>query len=374
MHRIAGHLQTYAWGVPGGLREWQSGAELASADPQRPEAELWFGAHPNGASALLDSERNETLRDAVDPDEAPVLVKLLAAAHPLSIQIHPSADLAEQIFAAQQAPDMPTLLADTLAKTEMLIALRPFSALQGLRDADLAEAILSAVGGPAMTAGNLLAAGNPAGAIRALLAIPTEQLPDLTASLPTAAQAAGLNPGGVKALELVADDYPGDPGVLVAALLDHQVLSAGEAVYVPAGVVHAYVQGTGVEVMTSSDNVLRLGLTPKVVAVDEALAALDPTLQPVRLSPEPTATADGGTTMTYAPVGAPFAVQRISGGTVSAPSGRYRLVLAVDGACDVTCGEQAFVLERGQAATVLAGEPAVEIVTAGTAFITTDAP
>ncbi|MGV1036739.1 MAG: mannose-6-phosphate isomerase, class I [Candidatus Nanopelagicales bacterium] len=374
MHRIAGHLQTYAWGVPGGLREWQSLAELASADPTRPEAELWFGAHPNGASPLLDSQRNETLRDAVDPEEAPVLVKLLAAARPLSIQIHPSADLAERIFAAQQDPAMPMLLADTLAKTEMLIALRPFSALQGLRDRDFAAAILAAVGGPAMQASTLVAAGDPAGAIRALLAVPAEQLPELTASLPAAARKAGLNPSGVKALELVADDYPGDPGVLVAALLDHQVLQAGEAVYVPAGVVHAYVQGTGVEVMTSSDNVLRLGLTPKVVAVDEALAALDPSLQPVRLSPEPTATVDGGTTATYAPLGAPFAVQRVSAGTVSVPSGHYRLVLAVDGACDVTCGDQAFVLERGHAATVLASEPAAEVVTAGTAFITTEAP
>lgn len=373
MHRIAGHLQTYAWGVPGGLRDWQSAADLGLADATRPEAELWFGAHPNGPSPLVDPHVSGTLRDAVDPEQAPVLVKLLAAARPLSIQIHPSAALAEQIFAAQEAPAMPTLLADTLAKTEMLIALRPFSVLQGLRAPELAAAILAAVGEPAMRASELVNQGDPAGAIRSLLAIPADQLPALTANLPAAAQSAGLNASGVKALELVAGDYPGDPGVLVAALLDHQILAAGEAVYVPAGVVHAYIEGTGVEVMTSSDNVLRLGLTPKVVAVDEALAALDLSLRPVRLSPEPVLTTDGGTTATYAPAGAPFTVQRVSAGTVSASGGRYRLVLAVDGACDVTCGDQAFVLERGQAATVLAAEPAVEVVTAGTAFITAEA-
>lgn len=373
MHRIAGHLQTYAWGVPGGLRDWQSAADLGLADATRPEAELWFGAHPNGPSPLVDPHVSGTLRDAVDPEQAPVLVKLLAAARPLSIQIHPSAALAEQIFAAQEAPAMPTLLADTLAKTEMLIALRPFSVLQGLRAPELAAAILAAVGEPAMRASELVTQGDPAGAIRSLLAIPADQLPALTANLPAAAQSAGLNASGVKALELVAGDYPGDPGVLVAALLDHQILAAGEAVYVPAGVVHAYIEGTGVEVMTSSDNVLRLGLTPKVVAVDEALAALDLSLRPVRLSPEPVLTTDGGTTATYAPAGAPFTVQRVSAGTVSASGGRYRLVLAVDGACDVTCGDQAFVLERGQAATVLAAEPAVEVVTAGTAFITAEA-
>jgi len=373
MHRIAGHLQAYAWGVPGGLRDWQSAADLGLADATRPEAELWFGAHPNGPSPLVDPHVSGTLRDAVDPEQAPVLVKLLAAARPLSIQIHPSAALAEQIFAAQEAPAMPTLLADTLAKTEMLIALRPFSVLQGLRAPELAAAILAAVGEPAMRASELVNQGDPAGAIRSLLAIPADQLPALTATLPAAARSAGLNARGVKALELVAGDYPGDPGVLVAALLDHQILAAGEAVYVPAGVVHAYIEGTGVEVMTSSDNVLRLGLTPKVVAVDEALAALDLSLRPVRLSPEPVLTTDGGTTATYAPAGAPFTVQRVSAGTVSASGGRYRLVLAVDGACDVTCGDQAFVLERGQAATVLAAEPAVEVVTAGTAFITAEA-
>ena len=87
------------------------------------------------------------LTDFVSAEDAPVLVKLLAAARPLSIQIHPPSDQAERNFAAQQAdPSLPKLLADGLAKTEMLIAVRPFSVLQGMREPQLAAAILRQVG------------------------------------------------------------------------------------------------------------------------------------------------------------------------------------------------------------------------------------
>ena len=130
MHHIAGYLQTSAWCIPSGLAPWRGGSDEAAAagEDLQPEAELWYGAHVNGPSPLADGAGE--LTDFVSAEDAPVLVKLLAAARPLSIQIHPPSDPAERNFAAQQAdPSLPKLLADGLAKTEMLIAVRPFSVL-----------------------------------------------------------------------------------------------------------------------------------------------------------------------------------------------------------------------------------------------------
>lgn len=364
MFRISGYLQNYAWGVPSGLVAWRR--EGQSGEP-KPEAELWYGAHPNGPSPLVDE--TGTLVDEAG-DKATLLVKLLAAARPLSIQIHPPTDQAEARFAAQQAdPSMPKLLADSLAKTEMLIAVRPFSVLQGLRDPMIATAILRQLGPAVEPAAEKLSDGDVKGAIRELLALPADELAELTPKVPSAAAAASLGAPGVEALALVASNFPGDPGVLVAALLDHRVLSEGQAVYVPAGVVHAYVQGTGVEVMTASDNVLRLGLTPKTIAVDESLQALDPELHPEPMSGEPRSLEDGGTHRHYAPNGAPFIVDWISAGKFVAEAGDYRLVLAVGGATTVSTGDQTLTLEQGQAAAITADEPAAKVSTSGSVVI-----
>ncbi|HAM22236.1 MAG TPA: mannose-6-phosphate isomerase, class I [Actinobacteria bacterium] len=370
MHRIAGYLQNYAWGIPGGLAAWRGGSDEAvpAGTTPAPEAELWYGAHVNGPSPLASG--SGSLTDLVTAQDAPVLVKLLAAARPLSIQIHPPSDQAARNFAAQEAdPSLPKLLADGLAKTEMLIAVRPFSVLQGMRDPKLAAAILRKVGGSAQGGADLLDAGDPKGAIRLLLAVDPAELSELTPKVAAAAAAAGLGTAGVEALATVAGNYPGDAGVLVAVLMDQRVLAEGDAVYVPAGVVHAYVSGTGVEVMTASDNVLRLGLTPKTIAVDEALDALDPSLTPQPMSGEPTPLPSGGTHRHYAPAGAPFIVDWIGDGSFTAIAGDYRLVLAVSSSVTVATGGTEIVLSQGQAAAVLADEGDVLVTTTGAAVI-----
>ena len=370
VYRISGYLQNYAWGIPAGLSAWRGGTDeaVAAGDAPDPEAELWYGAHVNGPSALVDQPG--TLADVVTSADAPVLVKLLAAARPLSIQIHPPADQAERNFAAQEAdPGLPKLLADGLAKTEMLIAVRPFSVLQGMRDPALAGAILRAVGGSAVGAADLVDTGDLKPAIRHLLAIDPVELAELTKRVPSAAAAAGLAPGGVEALATVTRNYPGDPGVLVAVLMDQRVLAEGEAVFVPAGVVHAYISGTGVEVMTTSDNVLRMGLTPKTIAVDEALEALDPALSPQPMTGDPVTLPSGGQHRHYAPQGAPFVVDWIGDGSFTAPSGDYRLVLAVSSSVSVTVDGAELNLEQGQAVAVLASEGDLTLFTTGAAVI-----
>jgi len=388
MYRITGRLQNYAWGVPGGLQSWIS--DIAGVDASQPEAELWFGAHQNGPSPIVGNEgvaglaspNGRTLRDEVDADRVPLLVKLLAAARPLSIQIHPPAEQAVADFAAQRADaSLPQLLSDSMAKTEMLIAVKPFSVLVGLRDLELSAGILTAVGGDAITAANHLRESDVVAAIRSLLAIPADRVEPMADRLATSAAVAGLRPAGVDALAQVVRCYPADPGALVAALLDQQSLRIGQAVYVPAGAVHAYVRGTGVEVMTSSDNVLRLGLTPKPIAVDAALRALRPDLVPPVLDPEPTSLPGGGTSRLYEPAGAPFDVTWIKGGEVEFAQPHYRLVLAEGGDAIIAVGEDRHGsattevrLARGQAAAIMADEGVVRVRTSGSACIAVARP
>lgn len=374
MYLISGHIQHYAWGIKGGLSRWHLGVDPNDQTPDaRPDAELWFGAHSNGPSPML-GQPDLTLLDCVDPGDIPLLVKLLAAAKPLSLQIHPPARQAEASFAEQQHdPSLPKLLADSLPKTEMLIALQPFSVLYGLRDSQRAAAILDAVGGPAVAAADLVRAGDPKAAIRELLAISTAQLAELTPRVPASGQQAGLDQSAVEALSMIEKDYPCDPGVLVSTMLNHRLLETGEALYVPVGIVHAYVQGVGVEVMTSSDNVLRLGLTPKTVAVDHALDALDTDPDAELMGSTEVALPGGGTVRRYEPAGAPFAVEWIRDGSLAVPTGRYRLVLVISGEVRLRTGDQIVTMVRGEAAAILANEPTFEIQASGSTFVATDA-
>lgn len=310
---VRGHLQAYDWGPVDGLAAWTP----ATGGPQ---AELWFGSHPNGPSRLRDT-------GATAATPMPILTKVLAAARPLSIQIHPPAELASSLYEAQRAdPGLPRLLSDPHPKSEILIALEPFVMLIGLRPHEVAATVLARLGEPVAGPAAALAAGDVRTAIRGLLGVPGDQVGPLLERLPASVAAAGLPEPAVRVIEEVARDYPQDRGVLVAALLNDRTLRPGQAVYVEPGTVHAYVRGTGVEVMTDSDNVLRLGLTGKTVAVDEALAALSVTGQPDVLDPPETAGV-----RTYAPVGAPFDVRLLHGAGFPLAAGTAATVVCLRG-------------------------------------------
>lgn len=383
MFVIRGNLQDYAWGIVDGLRPWRAepGSEVETG---RPEAELWFGAHGNGPSPLV-ARPGVTLADEVDEAAVPILVKILAAAKPLSLQIHPSEALAESILERQvNDPTYPQLLSDRYAKTEMLIALTDFSGLLGLRDPKLAAQLIDGFGIEGATAADQLRAGEVAAAIRTLLAATDATIAQAERELVERMVQAEIDEHAVAAMERVVENYPGDPGILVAALLDHQQLKPGEALYAPAGTVHSYVHGIGVEVMVASDNVFRLGLTPKTVAVDEALAALDVDLDPVILRPEPhygaTDGAGGGSEVgdaevaaalerTYAAAGSPFVVRGVQQGQAVAASGQFRLVLVTSGSVTVTVAGQEVTAGPGEAVVLLAEEPDAEIVATDLVFI-----
>lgn len=273
MHTITGTLKPYAWGVVDGLAAWVDGSTGL------PQAELWFGAHPAGPSALVDGLG--TLADC--EMSVPLLVKLLAVAEPLSIQVHPDDETAQRMWEAQGR--RPGLLADGNRKTEVVVALGPFSALAGWREAGLAAELLRKASVPEDVIA-ILESDGPAAAVPAILGLPSDVSYQCVSRLPRAAAAIGLEVPAVEALASVVGRHPNDPGALVAALMCHHALSLGDALVVPAGVVHAYISGLGLEVMTASDNVLRLGLTRKPIAVNEGLAALRSDLDAVhRASP-----------------------------------------------------------------------------------------
>jgi mannose-6-phosphate isomerase len=347
MQIVRGHLQAYDWGPVDGLAVW-------TAATGGPQAELWFGTHPNGPSPLRDGPGESTTPTTI-------LTKILAAVRPLSIQIHPPAQFAGAGFAAQQAdPAAARLLADPFAKAEMLIALEPFVILEGFRDPQVSAAVFADLGGPLNPIARVLGEARTDDAIRGLLGLSPEVVSDKAAGLPAAFLRAGLNDHAAGVIAEVIDCYPDDPGVFVAAMLHSRTLQPGEAVYVDPGTVHAYVRGVGIEVMTNSDNVLRLGLTSKVIAVEPALAALDTSAQPHPCVP----TVEGGRSA-YGHPDAPFDVLLVRDDRAHAPAGRSRTILCLEG----SVGLGAISLNVGDAALLTAEDPSLDLVVAGRAVL-----
>ncbi len=337
---VRGAVKDYDWGIVDGLAPW-------SETTGGPQAELWYGVHPGGPSPLLDDDgvpTGENLGDRFDVEAIPLLVKLLAAAKPLSVQVHPRRKVAVEQYAAQSEGG-PRIYSDPFEKTEMLIALEAFEAFAGWRATDTAAAILARVDGTSEAVG-ALRTGKINDAIRLLLQL--SSAPRI-GQLPIAAREAGLPDEQVAAYETVASLYADDPGALLTPMLDYLALEAGEAVYVPAGVPHSYIRGIGLEVMSSSDNVVRLGLTSKPVHVEHAINALVPDLRPQVLR-----TSHGDLIW---PIDSPFVVRVLRAGDERILSGSYRIVLLIDGRASVETDEAEATLKKGTAAVLGAGDP-----------------
>lgn len=362
MYRIGGHLQNYDWGREGGLNPWLPLAEH-NDDPQ---AELWFGAHPNGASPLLDEPG--TLADVLDPAQVPLLVKLLAAERPLSIQLHPDAQLAQRWFDEGSA-----LVSDPYAKVEMLLAMEPFAIFAGWRDPETSRRIFSRVDGFEAVC-SALAHADVRSAVRLLMATPRDEVATRFESLLQATVDLTGDAEELHALALAARAHPGDPGLLALALLDHHLLPVHHAVYMPVGGVHAYAQGLGLEVMTASDNVLRLGLTSKAVALEEALSAVRDDGDPHFLGPDSAVHLGSVSRFDYHPEGAPFVASMVRDSAATLADDAYRLVLCVGGETVVSQGEKVCSLQPGQACAIVAESGAAEVAVSGTAAVVRAVP
>lgn len=351
-HVVTGVLKDYPWGVTDGLARWHGPTGAA-------QAELWFGAHPAGASHVVEGpDVGRTLADLPEHQGMP-LVKLLCAGSPLSIQVHPDEALAREGWSAGSP-----LFADDAEKSEVLVALEPFDVHVGWRDAASAADVLAHAGAPA-SAVSAVREGRHADAARALLTLRADERGDIVSGLVAAAERSGWSAEGIAALARVVSAYPADSGVLVTVLLDHARLLPGQALAVPAGVVHSYVGGLAVEVMTSSDNVLRLGLTGKPIAVDHALAAVRSDRSPQRIDPD----VDGVVT----PAGMPFDVVLAQSPRTLA-TGRHRVVVALDGDVDVSMSDGVRQrLSEGRALVWSPHEPDARVEPLGRAVVVTGA-
>ncbi|MHA7239381.1 mannose-6-phosphate isomerase, class I [Arthrobacter sp. TMS1-12-1] len=321
MYLLDNPLRPYAWGSERAI------ADLLGREPSGgPEAELWVGAHPDSPSEVVFADgTRSTLDELIGKDPAsllgdevaarfdgrlPFLLKVLAAGSALSLQVHPSLEQAAAGYDAEEADGVPRdaphrNYRDRNHKPEMLYALSPFEALCGFRplaDAARTLGVLAAAVDPGSTTRSLLddasshlAAGGGAGLRRAftlLLEAPPETVDGVVAAARGLASADATASDDAPARDLgtlaeLSAQYPGDPGVLVALLLNRVSLRPGEALHLPAGNIHAYLGGLGIEVMASSDNVLRGGLTRKHVDTGELLSTVvfEP-LAPPSLVPE----------------------------------------------------------------------------------------
>ncbi|MEN9807373.1 MAG: mannose-6-phosphate isomerase, class [Pseudomonadota bacterium] len=255
---VSPHLARYPWGHQTQIGAWLHRVDIGAA------AEAWFGTHRSGSATLADgSTLTEQLGGPVHA--LPWLAKLIAAAEPLSLQVHPSAAHASARFAAQH----PSYV-DPFGKPEVLVALMPTVALLGFDDIVSATTRARSLGLTDLV--DLLRDG-PAAAATALW-----RDPQRSALISAAVAAASDDMLGL--LAPVARRWAHDPFLAVACCLRPVRLAPGEAVEIEPGLVHAYLSGGGLEVMDASDNVLRGGLTAKPLDVDELLVVLDPVAEP----------------------------------------------------------------------------------------------
>jgi mannose-6-phosphate isomerase len=347
-------VRPYAWGSRYGIATLQ-GRPVPSAGP---EAELWMGAHPTAPSGLERGDRQTTL-DAViaaDPGRElgpgclarfgarlPFLLKVLSADQALSIQVHPSRAQAAAGFRAENerglAPGDPARnYVDDWPKPELLCALTPFEVLAGLRTPADAAGILRALAVDQvqpLAAELEQGASDPRGVLGSVLRWPDDGRKELVHRVVDAcerlASVDGPYAGACTAALRVAMDHPGDLGVVALLLMRHTVLEPGEAVFMPAGGLHAYLRGTGIELLANSDNVVRSGLTGKHIDVPELLKLVDPSVAVPVLAPR--VLPDG---IAWFDTPAPefrLYVLDLTGPALALPGQGPRILLCLDGAC-----------------------------------------
>jgi mannose-6-phosphate isomerase len=440
---MANPVRDYDWGSTTTL------ARLQGRRPSgRPEAELWMGAHPSSPSRLLpvpeegrpaDGDRPRTADDGAadaggcdgdrrtapandaDADEndgdgirldeliaaqplgvlgpdvhrrfgarLPFMLKLLAIAHPLSVQVHPTAGRAREAFEGEADVRGEHVYADPFAKPEMLYALEPVDAMCGFRSADEARHLLGLIGGPRMAkiAEALDGDGSEEERIEAaferLVTWPADDRADLVTEVAEATRRLLVTAGPQHAGSVAAPahrraltwasrltrQHSRDPLVAAPFLLELVQLEPGETLFVPAGAPHCYLSGLGLEILGNSDNVLRAGLTHKPIAVEELLHIVHGGTRPQRdvpqtwVSPYEVVWDPGVPEFRLSRVwlhdSAPVAVRPHLAGP--------QIVLCTAGAVRVRCGGREVELSPGRSAFVGAGAGPVTLSGVGEVF------
>jgi len=383
MYLLDNAVQHYDWGSPTRIHE------LLGTEPDgAPAAELWLGAHPSAPSlvALPDDAPHqrrsllEVVRSAPDamlgPHVAerfgprlPFLLKVLAADRALSLQVHPKPHAARAGFNRENRAGLPAespqrSFHDDQHKPEMVVAVSQFEALAGFRSPRAILSLLDGLRGPLVDGvrDELRADRSDRGMRRAFsLLLAARRHPECATHIRATVDAvherleAGspFDRADATVLQLAAE-HPGDPGAIASLMLNRVTLEPGEAMFTPSGQVHAYLSGLGVEIMASSDNVLRAGLTSKLV--DEKALVECATFTPAP-PVHPTLETSGGRGQAHsfrAPVDE-FALT-LADVDASEPVALHgdgpRVVLCLDGKLTLSTARATVTLERGTSAFV----------------------
>jgi len=282
--KIANQPRNYAWGSRTLIADY-FGPQLANSNSNEPMAEIWFGTHPGSPSVLAENP-GKTLLEELGGHELKFLLKILAADQPLSIQAHPTSEQARAGFERENTQGIAINAnnrnyKDDQPKPEVIVALSEFEALCGFKPIAEIDQLLEDMethtgvseGFRTISAGwrKLLHESDGLQKVFRDISNRRGNLDGFTAEL-TAMADFEARFALAERLNLL---YPGDPGVVLALLMNHVFLEPGQALFLSAGNLHAYLSGLGVEVMAASDNVLRGGLTPKHIDVDELERVVD---------------------------------------------------------------------------------------------------
>ena len=371
MQLLDGEIRNYDWGSTSSIPSL-----LGRVEDGQPWAELWLGAHPSAPSLVGATRTPLDELIAANPvaelgpkiaerfGSLPFLFKVLAAAAPLSLQAHPSVLQAEAGYAREDAAGVPIdapnrSFRDRFHKPELICALTDFHALCGFRDPGVTLDILATIDTSALDPiRDRLAASSGvdglASLLEYLLTLPAADAAALVAPVVDACEVPGPDRhADVRAMAAALGEwYPGDAGVVIALLLNLVHLKPGDALFLGAGNLHAYLGGTGVEIMANSDNVLRGGLTTKHIDISTLLEVVDARpIEPV--VQRPVAVEGVASYDTSVPE---FRLDRLEldgSATVSGPA----ILLCIDGVVDAA----SHTLERGAAAWLSAADGAVEL-------------
>ena len=283
--RISGVEKNYPWGSSNLIQD-----HFGIGYSNQPLAEVWFGTHEGGQSKLLSS--GQDLSEAIGA-KLSFLVKFLAADAPLSIQVHPNPSQAKAGFAKENlagielsAPERN--YKDESHKPEILIALTTFEALCGFRPRAQLLEIFLAFSESEPRFGELAALAATDASIEEIFSelLEDQALAERFSSTVEPLEGDSIAEQARVLASGLLSRYPGDTGALVALSLNHVRLSPGQAIYLPAGNLHSYLSGLGLEVMAASDNVIRGGLTSKYVDKTELKKITDfsELLEPVLVS------------------------------------------------------------------------------------------
>jgi mannose-6-phosphate isomerase len=285
-------IQTYAWGSHTAIS-----ALLGEPSPSaKPQAELWMGAHAKAPSLIRYHGRWQALDQLIMQypeaflgkavsrrfgSRLPFLLKVLAAEQPLSIQAHPDKKQAKTGFLRENDAKIDLDAAhrnykDPQHKPECICALTPFVGMCGFRSlTDMMSLMGSIWPTPYNELMTVLTQNGVKPFFRRIMTLPPKKRLDLVARSVENAQSTARQNSAPFWIVRLNEQFPGDIGVLAPLFLNIVTLQPGEAVFLPARQLHAYLNGVGIEIMANSDNVLRGGLTPKHVDVPELLQIVD---------------------------------------------------------------------------------------------------